>query len=516
MSSDQSRPNLIFLFADQWRRQAVGNMNQDPVRTPRMDQFASEGATFTQACTCSPICTPSRASIISGKHPFSVGMTHNWLQFPPEEESIGKAFARGGYDTGYIGKWHLDSFQDGDIANIWNIFTPPGERRQGFDFWYAHGCNHKHFRCSYMTTSGKLVEQEDCWQLGHETDVAIDYLSNRPVAGEGPPRDTAKPFCLFLAWSPPHTTNPYPYVPENKSQPLKGLVNYAGAAPAYHYQAPAKFEERYREEGIPVRENARQFAEEYRTNAPGYFGAVESMDDEFGRLLDALEQLGLADNTIVALSSDHGDMLGSHGMFTKDVWYEESIGIPFMIRWPQTIPAGERPDQLISTVDFMPTFLGLAGLQPAVPRQGKDLSGVMKGEQQEVDNPIFLSHDCGSPFGKVDVEGYPEEKGRFWRGVRTGRYTYVIVDSSPDSQYHDPERFMRPLPAGMHSVLYDLEADPFQMHPIYAGDDPETDTIIVDLHRQVEEWLGAMGDPFPMPQPGMSSERIPTGGPGRA
>jgi len=471
-------------------------MQADPVRTPRMDQFAREGMSFEQACTCSPICTPSRASIISGKHPFSLGMMHNWLQFPAHEESVAKAFTRAGYDTGYIGKWHLDAFEEGDVANIWNIFTPPGERRQGFDFWYAHGCNHKHFRCSYMNTAGEVIEQEDSWQLEHETGVAIDYLANRPTAGQAQPRDPTKPFCLFLAWSPPHTTGPYPYRPENRARTFPDLVNYGGENPSYHYQAPEADEAPYRRPDLPVPPNAVGFEEAYHHCAPGYFGAVESMDHYFGQLLDSLEALGLAENTIVALSSDHGDMLGSHGMFTKDVWYEESIGIPFLIRWPGRIRENVRTRQLLSTVDLLPTFLGLTGLSSDADFHGHDLSGVLLGQREEFENPVFLAHDCGSPFGKVAVEGYPEEAGRSWRGVRTDRYTYVVVDSSDQSQYHDPHRFMRPLPAGVHRVLYDLKSDPLEMHPIYPGAASETDQVMERHHAMLVDWLGGLGDPF--------------------
>lgn len=418
-------------------------------------------------------------------------MMHNWLQFPVEEASIGRTLKSAGYDTGYIGKWHLDAFLEGDQANIYNIFTPPGPRRQGFDFWYAHGCNHKHFRSFCMNTTGGLTDLPDTWQIDHETDMAIDYVNDR-----GGVRDPEKPFCLFLSWSPPHTTGPYPYDGPQKREARKfdRLRYYGGHAPQYHYQAPPEFEAPYRGEDLPVRENAQAYADEYRHCAPGYFGAVDSMDENFGRLMDALEAAGLTGNTVVVLTADHGDMLGSHGMFTKDVWYEESIGIPLVVRCPGQIPAGQVTDQLLSTVDFLPTLLGLLGVEVPPGRHGKDLSPVLRGDAEPIDHPIFLAHNCGSPHGLVAIPDYPEESGRFWRGVRTKDFTYVIVDATEESQYLDPDRFMQPLPKGKCEVLYDLTADPQQIHPIYRGQ--KHDAMMDILQGQVAAWLDELGDPF--------------------
>ncbi len=467
------RPNILVVMADQWRPQAMGCAGADPVATPCMDAFAREGTLLERAYCCSPICTPSRASILSGKHPFSLGMMHNWLQFPAGEATAAKAFAAAGYRTGWIGKWHLDAFLPGDQENIWNIFTPPGERRLGFQYWYAHGCNHNHFTRKYMDTGGNLHVSPG-WQIGYETDVAIRYLERAAAREEGD-----APFLLFLSWSPPHTNHGGDprFVPDG--------------GPQYH--APEEFERPYRRADLPVRGNAD--AALYREAAPGYFGAVASMDREYGRLLGAVERLGLAEDTIVALTADHGEMLGSHGLMTKDVWFEESIGIPFLIRWPGRIPAGERRRFLFSTVDFFPTFAGLAGVDIPGGLHGRDRSACMRGAAAGHGDGLFLAHEAGSPFGKVapDVTGYPHEPGRRWRGVRTDRFTYAVVNHGPDSIYHAPG-YGAALPAGVREVLYDNEADPLQQRPIFEGQGH--DAVLAEMRGRVRGWLDSLGDPF--------------------
>ncbi len=469
----RAHPNLLFVCADQWRAHALSSHrpDPDPVSTPRMRQFAEEGAALENTCTCSPICTPSRASILSGRHPFSVGMMHNWLQFPVDEPSLGRSFKAAGYRTGYIGKWHLDAFLPGDDEHPWNIFTPPGERRQGFDMWYAHGCNHNHFTLKYMDTQGD-VHRGAGWQLEHETDRALAYLDDAAA------NHAEEPFCLFLAWSPPHTNH-------GGDRDTPGV--------RHQFYAPEADEAPFRRADLPVRENAHEDA--YRKAAPGYFGAVESMDLHFGRLLDALDRLGLAEDTLVVLTADHGEMLASHGMFTKDVWYEESIRIPFLLRWPGKVPGGSRRRSQLSTIDFFPTLAGLAGVPIPEGRHGVDRSAWIRGEAEEFESDLFLAHNCGSPYGLLPENfDYPPEPGRKWRGVRTDRHTYVALDNTPESQYRDAARFALPVSEGVREILYDNQADPTQQSPIFRG--AGQDALMDTLHERVARWLDGLGDPF--------------------
>ncbi len=467
------RPNLLFIFAGQWRRQALGCMDADPVWTPYMDRVAAEGMVFENALSCNPLCTPNRAAMLTGRHPFSLNMMYNWLRLPVGEETIAKALAPAGYDTGYVGKWHLDEW-DGDERHgtSWNALTPAGERRMGFDFWHASGCVHNHWKLDYITTDNRRVQGEG-WQIDHETDIALRYLRNAEAQ-----RDLDRPFCLFVSFSPPHTQHgPIPHRPS-----LEG----------YNYAAPERYEGIYAAQKLPVPPNAS--ADWYLPHAPGYFGAVTSMDDAVGRLMATLEDTGMAEDTVVVVTSDHGDCLGSHRKLIKDVWYEESIGIPFVVRWPGHVPAGRRESMLLNTPDMMPTLLGLMGVEIPPGRHGRDFSPVLLGRGGEVEprEQAFLSFNGGSPPRHlVRWDGFPDEGNRKWRGVRTRRYTYVAASRE---QYGNPERFCQPLPEGVTQVVFDLENDPWQVNPIYPGQG--CDGVIANLHARLAGWLAELGDPF--------------------
>ncbi len=453
----KDKPNLIVVFADQWRRQAVGCYNADPVITPNMDAFAAEGMLFENAFSCNPVCTPNRAALLTGKHPFSVNMMYNWLRLPVEEDTIAKACGRAGYDTGYIGKWHLDDW-DGNpkLGDAWNAFTPAGERRAGFEYWYSHGCNHKHFTLKYLKTDDTFFEGEG-WQVEHETDIAIDYIKNTDSV-----RDSEKPFCLFLAWSPPHTP----------------------------YKAPEEYEKLYRDKDLPVPPNTNK--DMFLDAAPGYFGAVTGMDEHFGRLMQCLKDEGLEENTVVALTADHGECLGAHGKYIKDVWWEESVGIPFIVRYPKAVPAGKRENMLFNTPDMMPSLLGLMDVEIPEGCYGTDFSHIMRGEGGERRTEAFFSFNAGAPpKDMVEWDVFPIETGREWRAVRTDRYTYV---AAARGQYGDPKRFCKPMPAGVKQFLIDNENDPWQVNPFYPGQGK--DDIIKELHAKLETWLNELGDPF--------------------
>ena len=442
-------------------------MNEDPVLTPNLDKLAGEGMAFTNAVSTCPICSPYRAMLMTGRFPMSTGITSNCmpgtdLELSTDEICIGDVLKANGYVTGYIGKWHLEvpslnryKYPPDSASDPWDGWTPPGPRRHGFDFWYAYNCNGKHFYPNYWKNTPERIDIER-WSAAHETDMAIKFIR------EAPPD---KPFALFVAWNPPHN----PYV------------------------APGKYMDLYEGLDIPDRPNV-QRDPHYKQRHASYLAAVSSCDDHFGRLMACLEEEDLAGNTIVVFTSDHGEMMGSHGRYAKSIWYEESIGIPLIIRWKGRIPP-RKEKMPMACYNFMPTLLGLMGIEIPGVVEGTDYSDLILGNTQKRASSAVIA-GYGNPANLLAVGQPPSvwavqadslhRKGIDWRtvgyrGLRTSRYTYV-VDRGREGEY-------------MKRYLYDNQEDPYQLEPVIAVNAGENE-IMQRLDRELKEWLSKMHDPF--------------------
>jgi arylsulfatase A-like enzyme len=468
MESKQ-QPNLIYIFADQWRRQAVGYEGEDQVITPNIDSFAEESVVFSNAVTCSPLCSPHRASLLTGRYPMSTGVYTNCkigadVMLSPEETCISDVLADAGYETGYIGKWHLDlpelnvTEEPESGARDWDAYTPPGPKRHGFQHWYSYGAWDVHLAPHYWKDSPEKI-QVNQWSVEHETDQALHFIKNR---------SSNQPFALFLSWNPPHS--PFDQVPE-------------------------KYKQLYKRDQLTLRENVNQATfsvhtgepvegglEELKENQLNYFAAISGIDDQLCRILRLLKDEELEENTIVVLTSDHGEMMGSHGLMAKHVWYEESIGVPFCIRWPKVI-SQTRTDILLNTVDIMPTLLSLLLLDIPHSVEGTDLSRFIIEQRSGGPENAYL---CGYPGRKEAIEAFREagldNTAYGWRAVRTKQYTYVIHHG-----YAPGEESIR--------LLYDLEKDKFQMQPEKIEDSLDH-PIAKGLEQELRTWLKDMKDPF--------------------
>jgi arylsulfatase A-like enzyme len=431
-----NRPNILFVMSDQQRRHALGFMNQDPVITPHIDKFAAESLVLTDALTAYPVCGPYRATLMTGRYPCSTGLDDNEKGLQLSEVGFGTALKDAGYQTGYIGKWHIYDNGLGD----WRLYHfndkgqfVPKEHRFGFDYWHAVNCNHRTFYKLYYEDSKTPVVNEEGWQITHETDTAINYIKNI--------RKKDAPFALFISMVPPHNTHgpgfePYILRPEEeKVEPLYRT----------QYHAPKKYEDLYRGKDLKRRDNVE--TDYGKIALPGYFGGCTAVDDEFGRMMKCLEEEGLVENTIVVYTSDHGEMMGSHGRFQKGFWYEESIGIPFIIRWPEKLKPG-RNDVLLNSVDVMPTILGLIGAAIPKPVEGKDLSQVFLGQTGDKPKAALAQH-------------------KNWRALRTSRYTFV-AEKRPNKT---------------DLFFYDNQKDPYQKSPVRKGQgqDETFNSLLNDL-----------------------------------
>lgn len=376
------RPNIVFVFADQLRGSSLGHVGQEPVQTPNLDRFAEQGVRFTRAVSNAPLCCPMRASLITGQHPLSHGILGNDILLNEDAPSIAKSLSTAGYHTGYVGKWHLDGPDR-------SVFTPPGPRCQGFDFWAVCNCNHTYLTCYYYRDSPEPI-WEDRYEPTVQTDIALEYIADR--AGH------EEPFCLFLSWEPPHC----PY-----------------------RQAPDEYLRLYDTDTLVPRKNA--VNPDLGTTA-GYYAHITALDHEFGRLLDAIDaDPELRDNTLIIFTSDHGDMLFSHDRGWKCKPWQESVIVPFIARWSGVIPSGTVENAPFGLVNTMPTLLSVCGVDIPEEVDGEPLPQLLLQTEGErpTSTPIYLYMRATKPSPEV------------WRGVVTETHTYARFREAPWVLYDD-------------------------------------------------------------------------------
>mgnify|MGYP001090950013 CR=1 FL=1 len=451
------RPNVVFVFADQHRNASWSGGSDEQVVTPNLARLAREGAAFSHCISNYPLCSPYRASLLTGRYPQSNSVMRNIGVGDPglstTEVTIADLLKQAGYATGYVGKWHLyPGAPQGKLV-------PTGPHRHGFDWWRV--CHN--YRSRYDTRCFDDQGKEFVlpgYAPKAQMDLTLEFIE----------KHSARPFCVFLSWHPPH---------------------------APYEEAPQQFLDLYPAEKLKLRPNVPEDADlkRIRQAYTGYFAHVSAMDAEMGRLMDKLAQLGIAGRTIVCYSSDHGDMLGSFNLWAKQKPWEESINVPFVVRWPDGIPAGRRLNASFSTVDITPTLLGLAGVPAPRQMEGADLSAILKGRGASGPESVFLM--ARGAAGGGEEEAAParaggRQQGRKaakqgarraanrpgeWRGVRTARFTYARRQTGGGPQPW---------------VLYDNDKDPYQLRNLV--EDPAAQSTRKDLDALVDRWRRRLGE----------------------
>lgn len=451
-------PNLLVILPDQMRLMALSLWRQpgfelpgggDPVDTPQLDRLARESLVLTRAVSNCPICSPWRAMFLSGLYPHANGVLGNCnssnalhgIELAPGTRCWSDVLADHGYRLGYIGKWHLDAPHepwipcDNNVGPVkWNEWTPP-ERRHGFTEWYAYGTYDRHLRPMYWRTDAPRdgFHYVDQWGPEHEADRAIAFLRDQ---------DPDRPFALLVAMNPPHTD--YGQVPERLLAAQRGrelLVR-------------------------PNIDHPTLDRDKAQREAEAYFAMVQGVDEQVGRILACLDATGLAQDTLVLFTSDHGCCLHSHREGFKGVAWDEALLVPCLLRGPGLKPRLDH-DTLLSAPDLMPTLLGLLGLADRIPAgvQGRDLS-----------RPF-----CGGPGTLPDAALFlrplPEDPAAGQRGLRT-RDHLLLAD---------------PLaPAGRRCQLYDCRSDPWQRHDLAPG----RPDLVQHLLGRMRTELARAGDPW--------------------
>lgn len=454
-TAQRQRPNLLIIMTDQYRGNALGCLGKEPVRTPHLDALAATGVCFSNAISNYPVSSPSRAMLMTGMYPLNNKVTANCnsantpygVELPQSVICWSDVLKAQGYHTGYIGKWHLDapykpyipvSNNRGKVA--WNEWCKP-ERRHGFDYWLSYGTYDRHLRPMYWSTNAPrdsffYVNQ---WGPEYEADRALEFFARQ--------QGSEQPFALVVSMNPPHTG--YEQVPDRYKKMYADLdvESYCNSRP----DIPAK---------------GTRMGDHYRNNVRNYYACITGVDEQVGRILEGLQRAGLADNTIVVFTSDHGNCLGIHNQVTKNNYYEDSMRIPLIISWPGHLASRMDSRLQISIADLYPTLLSMMGMGSLIPDEVEthDLSKqVMSGKGKSPDQPYYR------------IE--PNDLTTGLRGLRTATYTYVVeAKNGKVSQ----------------EILFDRQHDPYEMRNIAA----EQHQVAQKLRKQLKAWLQQTHDPF--------------------
>lgn len=451
--AEQPPLNVLFILADQWRSTAFSECGDPVVKTPNFSRFAEQGVRWRRMYSANPVCTPNRSCILTGRFAHQHHMTHNNIMLPPGERCIAEVFSEAGYATHYIGKWHMDGQEQPG-------FVPSGWRRRGFQTFEGFNIGHYYpTGAQYFSSDGKLLHP-DVYEPTYQTDLAIAFMK----------RNRNHPFYCYLSWGPPHA----PYAP-----PLN-----------WDIYDPNKLEWR---PNVP--DSIRKDGKWQRTMA-GYYGSCSALDHELGRLMKALDEEGLAGHTLVVVSSDHGDMHGSHGLAIKSKPEDESLHIPLYMRLPGRMRAKQTVDTLASSVNLTPTILSMCGLKSPRGIAGRDLSGaVLGGSAPKVDSiyaggMMRLSANVNAKKGKAargaeetsyGKGGRPNgvSRGLEWRALVTAKHKLVVLCN------------------GTVAALWDVEKDPYELKNL-AGE-PSAAALQKELLAHLQRWGKETGDPFPNP-----------------
>jgi arylsulfatase A-like enzyme len=443
-----AKPNVIWLFGDQHRAQAVA-CNGDPnVRTPNMDNLAASGVNFTSAVSSFPLCCPFRGSLVTGRYAHHCVPGHEY-PIPEGQPTIANVMRDNGYRTAWFGKWHLGGFHERDGRGA--MFIVPPHLRGGFETWVGYENNNSQWDSWVHGGTGKDAFH---YRLpGYETDALTDLLI-KYVRERGAEARAAKaqPFFAALSVQPPHN----PYI------------------------APEAFRRNYNPAQLKLRPNVPPIArveEQARRDLAGYYGMIENWDWNIGRVRQALDEAGLTFNTHLCIFSDHGDMHGSHGMTHKTNPYEESTRIPFIISGEQpfyTRGTG-RPEVPLNTVDIAPTTLGLCGISKPNWMEGADLSHLRirraGGRAAEPDSAYLQS---------VVPTGHGDSINKPYRGIVTrDGWKYVAFERTS-------------------WLMFNLEEDPYELANVAHNSRYRAERR--KLIARLKQWAADTGDKFELPE----------------
>jgi len=475
----RDQPNILFILSDDHTSQAwgiYGGILKDVVHTPNISRLAEEGAVLDNCFCTNSICTPSRATILTGEYSHHNGVYTLDDALPPDTMNIAKVMHENGYQTAIIGKWHLKKQPAGfDYFNVlpgqgryWN---PILKNKENWEDGYGGGKEYKGFSTDVIA------------------DLSIEWMKNR---------DKNKPFMMMCHFKATHEPFDFPdrykhlldsvnipepeslfdTGPETTGRTFKGqtLENLRDRYlentrnPDYWAQYP---ELPFNVEGLNAKEQRRKT---YHKLVKDFIRSGAAIDDNIGKLLDFLEEEGIADNTVVIYTADQGYFLGEHGFFDKRLIYEESLRMPFVIRYPKEIKGGQRIDDIILNIDFAALFADYAGIPKPSFVDGESFRNNLKGE---------TPHNWRSSMYYRYWLHLVDRPGHF--GIRNDRYKLAFFYGQPLDMTGSQQQATKPA-----WEFYDLEKDPKELHNAY--NDPEYSQIIKEMKTELVKLRGEVGD----------------------
>jgi arylsulfatase A-like enzyme len=478
------RPNILYIMADDHAAHAISAYGSRVNQTPHLDRIANGGMRFDNCFCTNSICTPSRAVILTGTHSHINGVTTLVTRMDNRLLTFPKVLQQAGYQTAIFGKWHLGE--------------GPAHCPTGFDDWAVLPGHGYYFNSDFIFAgpNGGTQRPVPGYITDNITNLSLDWLRRR---------DRSRPFCLLTHHKAPHRQwlcdelHAAMYLDQDLPEPDNLQDDYRDRAFAAYAAAMR----------VGVHMNQGDLQAEINRNLPepelrawayqrylkAYLRVVASIDDNVGRMLDYLDAEGLTENTVVVYTSDQGFFLGDHGWFDKRFMYEESLRMPFLVRYPRGIAPGTVNTDLVANVDFAPTFLELAGLPAPREFQGRSFAPMLRG-QTPPDWPQQLYYRYWMNRGDHNVAAH--------YGLRTQRYKliYYYYDGMglPGTNYGDYPPEVQLEGHAPEWELFDLQADPREMRNV--ADDPAYAAIRRELTDQLHRLQAELGDqPYHLDKP---------------
>ncbi len=459
-----SSPNIVFIMSDDHASHAISAYGSTINQTPHLDRLADGGVRFDNAFCTNSICTPSRASILTGTYNHVNGVTTLATPFDTRQPSFPGLLAEQGYQTALFGKWHLGHG---------GLHDP-----RGFDEWAVFPDQGDYHDPEMIHPDGRRVHRGYATDI--VTDMSLDWLERR---------DPARPFCLLVHHKAPHrpwepdAAHADMYTDVDIPEPPTLRDDYSGrseAAAAATMRIDRDLKPDDLKEPVPEGLSAdEELSWRYQRYIKDYLRCVASIDDNVGRLLDRLDAAGLSDDTLVVYTSDQGFFLGDHGWYDKRFMYEESLRMPLLMRYPRVIQPGSSCDAMVLNVDFAQTFLDLARVPELPTMQGRSLTPLLQGNvPDDWRTSMYYRYWMHDDF-------FHHVRAHY--GVRTHRYKLIHYYGEGFGLPGNTDRTFEP-----EWELFDLEHDPMELNSVH--DDPAYASVRRDLERELDRLQREVGD----------------------